>query len=321
MHKKLISIIVPIYNPGNFLERCINSIINQTYKNIQIILVNDGSTDGSLEICKKYEKIDKRIVLYNQPNKGVSIARNKGLDLAKGEYVIFVDSDDELMEYTIDCLYEAAITHNADIACGLQKIVSHKDEVVNEAVLKETYLYGDDEIVELAINGSDQSACCKLFKANQLKNLRFEEGKAVNEDSFFIFQCYIEKPKVVKVNRILYKYNVRKGSASRSEFSIKYLDIFYFLDRKKELVNNRFPEYAHLLNDLEMRTHLLFLQILCRTNEKKYRIYEKNSICKVKELYKKIDKSRQSLHEKRVSFIVNYGLFSVYKKLIRIYRK
>ena len=113
----LISIVVPIYNVEKYLEKCINSIIIQTYKNIEIILVNDGSTDSSGKICDIYLKIDKRIKVVHKKNGGLSDARNVGIENAKGKYIAFIDSDDFLDSDFIEILYNLIIEYNADVSC------------------------------------------------------------------------------------------------------------------------------------------------------------------------------------------------------------
>ena len=103
----LISVIVPVYNVKNYLEKCLDSIINQTYKNLEIILINDGSTDESLDICYMYEKKDNRIKVYNQENHGLSYTRNRGIEIARGKYIGFVDSDDVISPFMYEFLYKA----------------------------------------------------------------------------------------------------------------------------------------------------------------------------------------------------------------------
>lgn len=104
-NNELISIVIPVYNVENFLERCITSVLNQTFENIEIILVNDGSTDNSLRICQQYEKIDSRIFIINQENQGLSAARNSGINQARGKYICFIDSDDWIHEKYLEILY------------------------------------------------------------------------------------------------------------------------------------------------------------------------------------------------------------------------
>ena len=117
MYKKLVTVVVPIYNVERYLEKCLTSIILQTYKNLEVILVNDGSTDNSLNICKEFEKEDSRIRIISQENKGLSVARNVGIENAKGEYIAFVDSDDFISCKFIENLYNESIRNNSDIVC------------------------------------------------------------------------------------------------------------------------------------------------------------------------------------------------------------
>ena len=113
-----VSIIVPVYNVEKYLKRCLESLVNQTLKDIEIICVNDGSTDGSLAILNEYVRNDDRIVVINQENSGQSVARNRGIDVAKGEYIGFVDSDDWVCEDYFERLHNSAIQNNAEIAVG-----------------------------------------------------------------------------------------------------------------------------------------------------------------------------------------------------------
>ena len=114
----VISVIIPVYNAEKYLEKCLNSVIKQTLKDIEIICINDGSTDGSLNILQKYSEKDKRFIIIDQKNSGQSVARNKGLSVAKGEFIGFVDSDDWIDDDFYEKLYDAAIEYKADIAAG-----------------------------------------------------------------------------------------------------------------------------------------------------------------------------------------------------------
>lgn len=126
MEDKLISIIVPVYNAEKYLDNCISSILNQTYKNIELILVNDGSTDNSLQICNKYKE-DKRVKIYSQENKGQGAARNKGIDVANGYYIGFCDADDTLNEHMYENLCQYAIKYDTDFcSCGHSKLINGK---------------------------------------------------------------------------------------------------------------------------------------------------------------------------------------------------
>ncbi len=121
MNKPLISIIVPVFNSEKYISRCINSILEQTYGNFELIIINDGSKDKSLKICEEYQKKDRRIKVFNQENKGQAFARNVGLDNAKGEYISFIDSDDYVHSRFLEYLYNALISSDSDISMCYHK--------------------------------------------------------------------------------------------------------------------------------------------------------------------------------------------------------
>lgn len=144
----LISVIVPVFNAQRFLPKCIGSILNQSYKNLEVLLIDDGSTDKSLEICKKYEQKDNRVVVISQENGGVSSARNNGLRRANGEYICFVDSDDWIPKKSIELLYRAILVEDSDLAVGALKSIEKArtfistvpNEVINIEKDKEEFL-------------------------------------------------------------------------------------------------------------------------------------------------------------------------------------
>ena len=129
MNQKLISIVVPVYNVEEYLSRCLDSIINQTYKNIEIICVNDGSTDNSLKILTTYSELDYRIKIISQENQGLSEARNIGIKNSSGEYIGFIDSDDSIDEKYFEVLYNNLIIHDADISCAKTRYIGFNDVV------------------------------------------------------------------------------------------------------------------------------------------------------------------------------------------------
>ena len=142
----LISVIVPIYNVEQYLENCINSILNQTYRNLEVILVDDGSPDNCGKICDRYSDKDPRIKVIHKLNGGLSDARNKGIDTAEGEYLTFVDSDDTILPEMIDKLYQRIVIDQSDLAfCGYQQ-VNQKGDVLSEVYLEDNLLSGFDAL-------------------------------------------------------------------------------------------------------------------------------------------------------------------------------
>lgn len=224
-----ISIIVPVYNVENYLEKCIDSILNQTFKNFELILVDDGSTDRSGEICDKYKSLDNRISVIHKVNGGLSDARNAGIEVAIGNYIGFVDSDDYIHPQMYEILYNNIIKYNADIAmCDYIKYESNdfykyqKDncgiEVYNNIDCL-NLIFGEKE-------GHCITPCNKIYNRQLFNDLRFEVGR-IYEDRLISHRILYASKKTIFIPNILYFYRQRKGSISNSEFSIKSLDSLY----------------------------------------------------------------------------------------------
>lgn len=314
----LVSIIVPIYGTEAYLNNCIDSLCDQTYKNLQIILVDDQSPDKCPEICDAYAQKDNRITVIHQKNKGVSGARNTGLTYASGEYVMFVDSDDELYPEAVESLLYDSCEYGADIVSATKKVVDEKGNVLSAYEDGCFTVYKEMEAFLLSLVGdrNTNSACAKLFRASFIDGIFFEEGKNINEDGFFVFQCYLKKPVLVQHNTSVYQYNTRGESCSRQVFSDKYFSMLYFCDRKKKLVEQICPQYTEQAYNMEVRTHLQFLQVLCRTNDKRYKNTHKESVKIVRKLYKYHRPINE--HHKKLAWIVAHGLYPLYKFAVRL---
>ncbi|WP_297633617.1 glycosyltransferase [uncultured Clostridium sp.] len=245
MNKELISIIVPIYNVENYLGKCIESIISQTYENIEIILVNDGSTDSGLEICEKYEKSDKRIKIVDKKNGGLSDARNYGIDVAKGEYLVFIDSDDFVSNDYIEYLYEMVKEHNAKISVcsfyeyfenGEKKPIGSANE--NEPIR----LLNDEEAIETILYQKlfDHSAWGKMYNKELFKERRFPKGK-LYEDIAIMYEILNEAKKIVFGPERKYFYLIRKSSIMNESFNIRKMDLIEYTDRMIEFIDMNYP--------------------------------------------------------------------------------
>ena len=239
MHKSpLISIIVPVYNVKEFLVECIESLIAQTYENLEIIIVDDGSTDGSSELCDKLKYKDKRIVVIHQKNGGLSAARNSGLKIAEGEYVAFVDSDDSANPSFIKVLFRAAKTHNSDIVvCGYddnfpkEKTLTGKEATIN-------LLLAQENIDILAWNKLYKKA---LFTDNHIK---YPTGK-IHEDNLTTYKLYSKSNKVSFISESLYNYRKRKGSITNKDKKELHLEIREFAAREA---------ISYFANDSELKS-------------------------------------------------------------------
>lgn len=218
-----ISVIVPVYKVEKFLPKCIDSISNQTVKNLEIILVNDGSPDKCGEICNSYAIKDSRIRVIHKENGGLSDARNRGLDVATGDYVSFIDSDDYVHEKFYETLLSLMDTHGADIAqCGFVKVY---EETVNNSLPdseeeKRTVLNNIDALNNLYSNhdGSAVVVWNKLYKRELLQNIRFPIGR-IHEDEFTTYKILYSINKMVITSRKLYYYFQRADSIMSSKFN------------------------------------------------------------------------------------------------------
>jgi len=227
----MISVIVPIYNVEKYLSKCIESIINQTYKDLEIILVNDGSLDNCPRICDEYAKKDNRIKVIHKENGGVSTARNIGLDKALGDYIFFVDSDDYLDLRMIEVLYNNMKKYKADISmCNYIRVdnydvkVSNNEEQIEiysniqalNRLYKDTYTFHEDYALFIA-------PWNKLYKKELFDNLRYPIGK-IYEDGATIYKVLYKSNKIVHTNQILYYYYQSPNSISRKKFDKTRLD-------------------------------------------------------------------------------------------------
>ena len=318
IYNDLVSIIVPVYATESYLPACIESIRTQTYPNLQIVLVDDQSPDGCPEICDKYAKKDPRITVIHQENKGVSAARNAGLRSATGDYVMFVDSDDEICPDTVSFLLDEAKQYDADIAGGTLSQIDAKGNVITSYDDGKVEAFRDDEALLLMLKGdaNTESACAKLFKSDFIRDIYFEENKKIHEDGFFMFECYMKKPLVIQHNTTVYRYNIREESSSRQAFSDKYLDMLYFLERKKQAILTVCPQYADLVNNMQVRTNLQLLAVLCSTKDKKYNKLQRDCIKTVKKL--KAYHTPVNEHHKKLTWIVTHGLYPFYKIAVRL---
>lgn len=221
----LISIIVPVYNIENYIERSLRSICNQTYQNLEIIVVDDGSTDQSGQIVDYIAAEDKRIVAIHKENGGVSTARNAGIERASGEYIGFVDGDDTLESDMFEVLIANALKHQADIShCGYQMVFPDRvDYYYNSGELRVQDNYqGIYDLVKA--EKIEPGVWNKLYKREVLENCRFDANIRINEDLLFNYAAFKNAKKSVYEDVAKYHYMIRKNSAATSVMSKKKLD-------------------------------------------------------------------------------------------------
>lgn len=239
-----ISVIVPVYNTEDYLEKCIRSIMNQTYKNLEIITINDGSTDNSLSILENLKKEDDRIIIINQENMGVSKARNKGLDYATGEFIGFVDSDDFLEEDMYDIMIKHLIEENADL-CRIKAFIYNREggieEISND---RKIYTYNNElEIMNVYLQNELKIAVWdKLFRKSAVENIRFDSS-LFNEDAAYVWEACLNSRKVVMDTKQLYHHIKRSNnSLTSAPFSESNLTLYHYC---KENLEKLMDEYEN----------------------------------------------------------------------------
>lgn len=220
---KLLSIIVPVYNVKPYLKKCVESIINQTYKNIQIILVDDGSTDGSQDICDEYVRKDSRIVVIHKKNGGQSTARNVGMDRAKGDYIAFVDSDDWLEPNMYYDLITQLEKYDADlVACSFYECRGDEKKAVGDS---KTVKVLDTEEIFSNKNQLRFLVWNKVFRKSFVEEMRFIPGQ-VYEDFYFCRQVFLRTKKLVYLDVPFYDYRVSRPGNTNSSFNQGRMCIF-----------------------------------------------------------------------------------------------
>ena len=246
MNNGLVSIIVPVYNVERYLSDCITGIAKQTYKNIEIILVDDGSTDSSGRICDDYLKIDSRITVLHQYNKGLSVARNAGIETAKGSYLCFVDSDDMVSPYMVEHLIELIRINDADLSfcCSTRcdSGIKFSEIGFGISVLNDITNYSSGEAMKALIKYKTipVTAWGKMYRRKLFNSLRFPEGK-YNEDAFISFRIIGLAKKVCGCSNIDYFYRVNRNSIMRAAFNEKRFDGIEAKLLQLSFVSDRYP--------------------------------------------------------------------------------
>lgn len=215
-----VSIIIPVYNVESYLRRCLDSVVNQTLKDIEIILVNDGSTDGSLAICEEYAKNDDRIKIVTRKNGGLSAARNTGLEHATSEYIGFIDSDDWVDTNFFEELYKTATENDCDIAFGDIVRKGEKKHKIRLNIQKVEIAETFEDKLALAQGIKNPGVWNKIYKRYLFDNLRFEEG-IYYEDGEFTIKVMHKCNKVASVPNIYYYYFVNPTSIVKSKPTLK----------------------------------------------------------------------------------------------------
>lgn len=238
-----ISVIVPVFNVEKYIKKCVDSIVSQTFSNIEIILVDDGSTDNSGIMCDEYAKIDSRIKVIHKKNGGLSSARNAGINIATGQYFGFIDSDDYIDKDMFELLHRNIIKEKADLSiCGIYQCYEGKKPSINKPWYR---ILESEEAIRIAFEGKifSVNAVNKLYKRELFENLRYPEGKTT-EDAFVIVDILSECKKIVATAEQKYYYFHREGSITTIKSAANCFDCIEAYRRNKNLIDKNYPKIS-----------------------------------------------------------------------------
>lgn len=304
------TIIIPVYNSEMTIDRCLKSIINQSYDNLEIILINDGSIDNSEKICSAWCKKDKRIKLFSQANKGVSSARNYAIQKATGKFICFVDSDDTIEKNMVKVLHENMINYNCDLsACNININKHGKVKHIVRNLNSDLLIANNKEDFYKKKHIFQGYLCNKMFKTRILKKIKLYENIHYCEDELLLIDYVELSNRFVYFNIPLYNYYIHNtGASSWNTWNEKKITI---LDAKKlcieklskygeEIIMNYYLDYFFALNDISKR-------------------YDKSAKrkqeCKI--LYKKLIKNKNYTFTQKIKIFIKYRLYIVYYLLTK----
>ena len=316
----LISVIVPIYNIENYVKRCIDSIIHQTYTNLEIILVDDGSTDSSGQMCDEYAKNDARVKVIHKENGGLSDARNAAIDIAKGKWITFVDGDDFLTASAIDSMYRAKKITGAQIACCLYKLAYEGQHTeFNETYDKRKISsYSCEEALEKMLRRSefDVSAWAKLYDYDLFTGVRYPKGE-LYEDLGTTYKLFDKAVNIALIRIDGYGYFVRSESIQQSKFTKSKMAELYFAKEQKEYIDSRFPELEMATTDKLISScfHILFSVMEQKGFEKEQNEVKQLILTNRKRLIISKGTSRKTRFGCLLSYLGFNAEFFIYRKL------
>lgn len=324
MNKTLISVIVPVYNVEKYLNQCLESITYQTYKEFEVILVDDGSTDGSSDICQKYVKKDYRFKYFYKENGGLSDARNYGVDKSVGEYLTFIDSDDFIDIDYLKELYYNLIEQNVDISTVNNRRIDDSGKIYEDITNEKNMKISNYEALEYIFYQKyiSISSCAKLYKRKIIEKNKFPIG-FLYEDIYSVPRFFIDANKIYCSSKTLLNYRIREGSITQSSFKKKDFD----------MIKNAINVYALLKKDTNFKINSIYSYIVSKASTLLFLLYDselerdlKNKY--INEIWDYIKKYRiQVLFDNkarmmnRIACVVSFFGVHIYNKIYKLKRR
>ena len=267
---KKVSVIIPVYNTEKYLKRCVDSVINQTYSDLEIILIDDGSTDRSGIICDEYTSKDNRVKVVHKKNEGQAIARNYALDIMTGEFVAFVDSDDYIKPDMIYTMVESLVENECDVCiCG--KIYKYEDKIERKHTFVRNKVVGNTDMLMKKYFSHNISVVMwdKVYSSKVFDDLRFPPLRC-REDSCILHEVLARCKKFVELPDCFYIQNIRENSTERKPFSVEKLECaLEALNRRRNFAMKNFPQYYHFVKPCLVYLYYETLQEIVQKNRVK----------------------------------------------------
>lgn len=273
----LVSIIIPVYNVEKYLHKCVDSVLGQTYANIEVYLIDDGSTDSSGKICDEYLKKDNRIKVIHKENGGQGSARNMALDVCKGEYIAFVDSDDYIKSNMIETMVKSIIKTCSDLGICGYIIDTGIRRTESSTYLNETVFNNEELMKEYVYTSNIYTVLWnKIYSKKLFNDIRFPKFRA-HEDAFIMHRILGQCRRAVHVGKCLYVQFIREGSTEQSAFSDKKLKLLDCADDLADYYKNNFPDLYYLVaykkvNDIAVLMYNISAKFCFRKNKSDYKM-------------------------------------------------
>ncbi|MBQ4067985.1 MAG: glycosyltransferase [Lachnospiraceae bacterium] len=312
-NQPLISVIIPVYNLENYIERCLISVLSQTYKNLEILVVDDGSTDNSPSLCDKYSTIDSRITVFHIENGGAAHARNVALNKTNGELLTFIDGDDFVDSTYIETLYNAMVDKNADISiCKWVDIYEHAEpKALQQSYIKTYDTLSGLEALMYQVE-FDSAMWVKLYKSSLFDGIFFPEGN-LYEDLAIIYKIF-ERAKIISYTDYAgYFYTIRNSGTTLIKFKPKKMDLIDVIDEMQDYLLKRYPELRLPIYSRKVRANFhIYLQI---PRNKDYKPYRKRIENNIKAIRKDVLLDKKARRGTRLALLLTYAGFNTFYRL------
>lgn len=317
-NKDLISVIIPVYKVEKYIKKCVESVLNQTYENYEIILVDDGSPDNCPNICDEYAKLNKKIKTYHKQNGGLSDARNYGIERSVGEYITFIDSDDFVQNTYLEVLYTNIKKNDCEVSACSHFVLYNNSKINLNKIVEKKY-DKNTAMKDLLYGYIDTSSWAKLYKREIFNDIKFPVGK-IFEDTATTYKIFDKCKNIYVTTEQLYNYVIRENSITTSKFNKKKFDLINVSIEMHDFIKKNYPQYIDASISKLLRSYISTYNLL---------ITYKNDFNKEKkEIQKFIKDNRKTtifdsnaMKKERIALITTLFGFYTYNIVYKIYKK